>query len=1823
MVIDPAVPATQLSARGVIDVGAATDAIVLPVGTSAQQPGSPEAGMFRYNSDDSGLEFYNGSSWEPVVSGTVDTDRINDADNDTYIDVDDGADDDTIRFATAGTERMQIQPDGDLLVTGTYDGTASVPATGAGTRMFFDPQKAAFRAGAVSGTDWDDANVGDYSVAMGNNTTASGHYSTAMGRSTTASGYAGTAMGYKTEASGSSSTAMGYNTEASGSYNTAMGSGTTASGFASTAMGWYSTASGNYSTAMGDRITASGTNSTAMGREAIAGSGTAGDGAGDYAFAVGLLDDAHTTDPMITGDRSMGLFMGTGADAQSNLDLQASDVLAVFGGRMLIDPRVKGDDVAKVVADADIRGTLDLGYATDAMVLPSGTSAQQPGTAVAGMFRYNSDDSGLEFYNGSSWEPVVSGTVDTDRINDADNDTYVDVDDGADDDTIRFATAGTERMQIQPDGDLLVTGTFDGTASVPASGAGTRMFFDPQKAAFRAGYVDGTEWDDASVGDYSVAMGDSTIASGNGSTAMGGGTTASGIGSTAMGRSNTASGYASTAMGRSNTASGGYSTAMGRETEASGDYSTAMGDSTATSGYASTAMGNSTTASGSRSTAMGSGTTASGSFSTAMGYQTEASGEHSTAMGKYAMAGSGTAADGTGDGSFALGLIDNAVSITADDEPRVTGIQSMGIFMGNQDPGGDDGNPLIMSADNTFGLFGGSMVIDPNVPATQLSARGVIDVGAATDAIVLPSGTSAQQPGTAVAGMFRYNSDDSAVEFYNGASWTTLDGEGDNLGNHIATQALDMATYNIQNTGGVEFELIAGLGAPLNANDSAWTVEPGVDVSTTLKVGIGTNAPGADLEISQGAGSWPEFRLTAGDVALPDFSASPYLGDISGTSTFGQIRSSRGALDNVSKGGLMVQGLTESAVNDWTPLHLVGTHGGTGPVTAAAVTISGQKHSGTDDRADLSGSEAVLDVENGYDGTLLFRVKGDGDVVMSGTGALTLPSGTSAQQPGAAVAGMFRYNSTDSAVEFYNGSSWTTLDGAGTPGGADRQIQFNNSGAFGASSDFVYTADGDFIVGSDQLDDLGDTTDDYRMFYDVSKGAFRAGYVTGADWDDAQVGENSAAFGYNTRAYGLQSFAMGDGTDATGEESTAMGFQTTASGIASFAVGGGPTASGYASVAMGRRTDATGAQSTAMGGWTTASGDNSTAMGGWTTASGDNSTAMGGGTTASGNSSTAMGRYAYAGSGTAGDGTGDGSFAIGLIDDAITITENDRPQVTGIQSMGIFMGNQDPGGDDGNPLIMSADNTFGLFGGQMVIDPNVPATQLSARGVIDVGAATDAIVLPSGTSAQQPGTAVAGMFRYNSDDSGLEFYNGSSWEPVVSGTVDTDRINDADNDTYVDVDDGADDDTIRFATAGTERMQIQPDGDLLVTGTYDGTASVPATGAGTRMFFDPQKAAFRAGYVDGTQWDDANVGEYSVAMGYKTEASGSYSTAMGYNTTASGWSSTAMGYDTEASSSADTAMGYDTEASGTYSTAMGDSTTASGWNSTAMGFSTTASGFYSTAMGQYTEASGWYSTAMGKYAMAGSGTAADGTGDGSFAIGLIDDAVTITADDEPRVTGIQSMGIFMGNQDPGGDDGNPLIMSADNTFGLFGGSMVIDPNVPATQLSANYTLHVVGDAGKTGGGSWSVASDARLKDVQGAYEYGLDEIMRLRPVRFSYKEDNPRGLPSDTSEIGFIAQEVREVMPEAVSELDDGYLDFNMHPVNVAMVGAVKELKAENDELRAELEDLSKQVALLNKTAVKGTGKASMENWMVLLFAGMLGVNMLLLTGFGIVRRRG
>lgn len=109
-------------------------------------------------------------------------------------------------------------------------------------------------------------------------------------------------------------------------------------------------------------------------------------------------------------------------------------------------------------------------------------------------------------------------------------------------------------------------------------------------------------------------------------------------------------------------------------------------------------------------------------------------------------------------------------------------------------------------------------------------------------------------------------------------------------------------------------------------------------------------------------------------------------------------------------------------------------------------------------------------------------------------------------------------------------------------------------------------------------------------------------------------------------------------------------------------------------------------------------------------------------------------------------------------------------------------------------------------------------------------------------------------------------------------------------------------------------------------------------------------------------------------------------------------------------------------------------------------------------------------------------------------------------------------------------------------------------------ISPSYRLHVVGTAGLSTGTAWTNASDSRLKDIHGDYEYGLKEILKLHTVRYSYKKDNPLQLPSDFQKTGFIAQEVQKVIPDAVSKRKDGYLELNVDPIHWAVVNAIKDL---------------------------------------------------------------
>ena len=162
-----------------------------------------------------------------------------------------------------------LSTDGGFLARGSVN-IGTIPASGSGTRMMWHPGKAAFRAGLVSGTQWDDASVGLGSAAMGVNTRASNTGSTAMGSGTTASGDSSTAMGNSTTASGVSSTALGYHTRATGNYSTAFGNLNIAGGSGSLAAGTTSVANGVDAIALGLRVSANGTGSVVIGSDATA-----------------------------------------------------------------------------------------------------------------------------------------------------------------------------------------------------------------------------------------------------------------------------------------------------------------------------------------------------------------------------------------------------------------------------------------------------------------------------------------------------------------------------------------------------------------------------------------------------------------------------------------------------------------------------------------------------------------------------------------------------------------------------------------------------------------------------------------------------------------------------------------------------------------------------------------------------------------------------------------------------------------------------------------------------------------------------------------------------------------------------------------------------------------------------------------------------------------------------------------------------------------------------------------------------------------------------------------------------------------------------------------------------------------------------------------------------------------------------------------------------------------------------------------------------------------------------------------------------------------
>ena len=130
-----------------------------------------------------------------------------------------------------------------------------------------------------------------------------------------------------------------------------------------------------------------------------------------------------------------------------------------------------------------------------------------------------------------------------------------------------------------------------------------------------------------------------------------------------------------------------------------------------------------------------------------------------------------------------------------------------------------------------------------------------------------------------------------------------------------------------------------------------------------------------------------------------------------------------------------------------------------------------------------------------------------------------------------------------------------------------------------------------------------------------------------------------------------------------------------------------------------------------------------------------------------------------------------------------------------------------------------------------------------------------------------------------------------------------------------------------------------------------------------------------------------------------------------------------------------------------------------------------------------------------------------------------------------------------------------------------------------TNLRVNYGTSNIGTSNGTVVGSQS--SDIRNKNLvgDGSVSYGLSEILQLNPIKYQYKKEL-------VNRIGFSAQQVESIIPESV--YDTGQDQDNegnvvsgdtikaMYYVDLipVLVNAIKELKTENDALKARVTTL-------------------------------------------------
>ncbi len=170
---------------------------------------------------------------------------------------------------------------------------------------------------------------------------------------------------------------------------------------------------------------------------------------------IGTATPANKLD--VVGNTKLdGILNVTGTSTLANVQVSTDALSAAENSNFTLKTWATADvsaqDRVTILANGNVGigttspGTILVLNSTDALKIPVGTTAQRP-TAVQGQIRYNTDQSSFEGYDGASWGSL-GGAIDIDQ------DTQIQVEESADEDKIRFDTAGSERVIIDETGKM-------------------------------------------------------------------------------------------------------------------------------------------------------------------------------------------------------------------------------------------------------------------------------------------------------------------------------------------------------------------------------------------------------------------------------------------------------------------------------------------------------------------------------------------------------------------------------------------------------------------------------------------------------------------------------------------------------------------------------------------------------------------------------------------------------------------------------------------------------------------------------------------------------------------------------------------------------------------------------------------------------------------------------------------------------------------------------------------------------------------------------------------------------------------------------------------------------------------------------------------------------------------------------------------------------------------------------------------------------------------------------------------------------------------------